>query len=136
MKRVDDILGSMSLPDPDANAPRAASRPASERAADPCPICRGIGWVLLDGPPSDPNYNRPVPCRCTEARLAEERLRDLRKFSNLGALERMTFDTFIADGVGVSEVIRYNLHEAYDRCRLFANDPSGWLVMLGGLWQR
>ncbi len=132
MKRVDDILGSLGLPGPDSNAPHDAGRRASERAADPCPICRGIGWVLLDGPPSDPNYNRPVPCRCTEARLAEKRLRELRKLSNLGALERMTFDTFIADGLGVSEVIRFNLHDAYDLCRQFANEPRGWLVMLGG----
>jgi DNA replication protein DnaC len=128
MRRLDDILGSMGVPEPE----QAGGGRRAAATGEVCPICRGIGWVLLDVPPGDPDFNRPVPCRCTQARMAEERMQQMRKFSNLGALERMTFDSFIPDGVGVSEVVRFNLHEAYDRCRRFADDPEGWLVLLGG----
>jgi hypothetical protein len=105
MRRIDDILGSLNCL-PDSEPERASASAASGSDAGACPICKGIGWILLDVRPGDPDFNRPVPCRCTEARMAGERLRELRKLSNLGALELMTFDTFIADGVGVSEVVR------------------------------
>jgi DNA replication protein DnaC len=129
MRRLDDILGSLGLPDSEPE--RASTGVASGSAADPCPICKGKGWILLDVPPGDADFNRPIPCRCTEARMTTERLRELRKLSNLGALERMTFDSFMPN-LGVSEVVRFNLYEAFDRCRSYANNPSGWLVLLGG----
>jgi DNA replication protein DnaC len=56
----------------------------------------------------------------------------MRTLSNIGALSRMTFDSFMPDGVGLSEGVRFNLREAYDRSLEFARDPSGWLVLLGG----
>ena len=55
-----------------------------------------------------------------------------RSVSNLGALERMTFDEFLPDGVGMPEAIRRALREAYELCRTYARDPHGWLVLLGG----
>jgi DNA replication protein DnaC len=83
-------------------------------------------------PPGDPNFNRVVPCRCTEAVLAAEHARGLRSVSNLGALARMTFDEFLPDGVGMPEAIRRALREAYEMCQAYARDPHGWLVLLGG----
>ena len=83
-------------------------------------------------PAGDPNFNRVVPCRCTEAKLAAEHARGVRSVSNLGALERMTFDDFLPDGVGMPEAIRRGLHDAYELCLAYARDPHGWLVLLGG----
>jgi DNA replication protein DnaC len=128
MKKVNDILSAMGLSKPEPGR----SMGGAAEPADVCPICKGIGFVLYDVPPDHPDYNRPMPCRCTSSRLTDERLRELRRFANLGALERMTFDSFAVDTLGVPEPVRDNLRSAYQRARDFANEPEGWLVLLGG----
>jgi DNA replication protein DnaC len=128
MKRVAEILEFQPLPD------RPESHPVREPLAapeEPCPICKGRGFLTLDVPPGHPDFSKLVPCRCTEARIAAERTQSLRNISNIGALSRMTFDSFMPDGVGLSEGVRFNLREAYDRSLGFARDPQGWLVLLG-----
>jgi DNA replication protein DnaC len=129
MKRVAEILGSQPLPD------RTQRQPANEQLAkpeEPCPICKGRGFLTLDVPPGHPDFSKVLPCRCTQARIAAERTQSLRTVSNIGALGRLTFDSFMPDGVGLSQGVRFNLREAYDRSLEFARDPRGWLVLLGG----
>ncbi len=101
-------------------------------AAETCPICKGMGFLALDVPPGHPDFSKTIPCRCTQARMAAEHAQALRAVSNIGALSRMTFDSFIPDGVGLPQAIRFNLKEAYERSLNFARDPRGWLVLLGG----
>ncbi len=141
MKRVGDIL---KLSEQAEGASRAAGSRATPAAANtqhpipdnrsdaPCPICKGKGFLVRDVPPGHPDFSKATPCRCTQARLADERTRALRTVSNLGALSRMTFDTFMPDGVGLTQTLRFNLREAYDLSVGFANEPRGWLVLLGG----
>jgi DNA replication protein DnaC len=129
MKRVGDILGTQQVPE------QSGARSGQERLAkpeEPCPICKGRGFLTLDVPPGHPDFSKIVPCRCTQARIAAERTQALRAVSNIGALSRMTFDSFMPDGVGLSERVRFNLHEAYQRSLEFAREPHGWLVLLGG----
>jgi DNA replication protein DnaC len=129
MKPISDIMGSQPLPE------RQQGPPAEKQLAkpeEPCPICKGRGFLTLDVPPGHPDFSKVVPCRCTQARIAAERTRSLLALSNLGALSRMTFDSFMPDGVGVAEGVRFNLREAYERSLEFARDPRGWLVLLGG----
>ena len=80
-------------------------------------------------PPDHPDFGRPVPCRCKIEEIAERRLEDLRKASNLGLLSRMTFDNFLVDGFRPHE--EQTLRQAYRRAREFAEDPDGWLILLG-----
>jgi DNA replication protein DnaC len=129
MKHISDILAVQPRPD------RPEARPAGEQSAkpeEPCPICKGRGFLTLDVPPGHPDFSKVVPCRCTQARIAAERTQSLRNVSNIGALGRLTFDSFMPDGVGLSEGVRFSLREAYDRSLEFARDPRGWLVLLGG----
>jgi DNA replication protein DnaC len=129
MKRVADIFGAQPLPE------RPEGQPGREQLAkleEPCPICKGRGFLTLDVPAGHPDFSKLVPCRCTQARLAAERTQSLRTVSNIGALSRMTFDTFMPDGIGLSEGVRFNLREAYERSLEFAREPRGWLVLLGG----
>ncbi len=56
----------------------------------------------------------------------------LRALSNLDALQHMTFDTFLPEGLGLSEDRRRNLRGAYEAARRFAEHPEGWLLFLGG----
>jgi len=130
MKRVGDILDSMGAGTEPEREP--GGRAGGGQPAEVCPICQGRGFVLYDVPPGHPDHNRPIACRCTEARMAAERLRELRRVSNLGALERLTFDTFNPDIQGLSEVVRFNLHQAYNHAVNYAQAPNGWLVLLGG----
>jgi DNA replication protein DnaC len=129
MKRIGDILEAQPLPERPEGQPGKEWQPSPE---EPCPICKGRGFLTPDVPPGHPDFSKVVPCRCTQARIAAERSQALRSVSNIGALCRMTFDSFMPDGVGLSERVRFNLHEAYERSLEFARDPRGWLVLLGG----
>jgi len=80
-------------------------------------------------PPDHPDFGRPVPCQCKIDEIAERRLEDLRRASNLGLLSRMTFDNFRVDGFRPHE--EQTLRQAYRRAREFAEDPDGWLILLG-----
>ena len=64
--------------------------------------------------------------------MAQERARSLHDISNLGQLTRMTFDSFLPEGAGLSVPARINLREAYKLCFQFAREPRGWLVLVGG----
>jgi len=129
MKRVGDILEALPLPE---RPERRLSEVQLTKSEEPCPICRGRGFLTLDVPPGHPDFSKVVPCRCTQARIAADRTQGLRTISNIGALSRMTFDSFMPDGVGVSEGVRFNLREAFERSLEFAREPRGWLVLLGG----
>lgn len=131
MKRVGDILGSSLTPEGQPRRPLDSATPGS-REDEVCPICKGMGYLAYDVPYGDPNFGKVVPCRCTQARLVNERVRALHEASNLGALARMTFDSFLPDGVGLSEITRFNLREAYELSLKFAREPKGWIVLLGG----
>jgi DNA replication protein DnaC len=136
VKRVGEMIGSVLRPE--ADKPQSApvdgrnSQFAIRNTPDPCPICKGRGYLVYDVPAGDPNFNRVVPCRCTEAKIAAEHARQMRTVSNLGGLDRMTFDNFLPDGVGLPEAIRRALHNAYEISLGYARDPDGWLVLLGG----
>lgn len=135
-KRLADLLAAAAVDRaraaaaPRRSAEAGAATDLSSPQADVCPICKGRGFLVYDVPPGHPDFSKAVPCRCTQARLAAERLRDLHQMSNLGSLNRMTFDTF--DPNAAPEALRANLRAAYDNSLDFARDPRGWLVLLGG----
>ncbi len=131
MKRVGEILG---LPAGDEGGSGQRAERAG-KAADPqsvCPICKGRGFLVYDVPPGHPDFSKTTPCRCTQARITAERMHSLRELSNLGALARFTFDSFLPDGGGLPETLRFNLRTGYDLSLGFAQEPKGWLVILGG----
>lgn len=59
-------------------------------------------------------------------------MKQLLEFSQLGALNECTFDSFLAEGIGLTPDKQRNLKSAYDRCLAFAREPQGWLVLKGG----
>ncbi len=96
-----------------------------------CPFCHGQKFVVLDVPVGHPNFGRAMPCRCQQADLALRRQADLTQVSNLSQLRHMTFETFLPDGVSLNDDQRYNLRRAFDKARLYAEHPEGWLVLTG-----
>lgn len=97
-----------------------------------CAICGGAGFLRRDVPVGHPEFGKVYPCACQLARLKAAHLADLRAMSNLEAVSRYTFDTFRPNGVGLTEERQNNLRRAYELARAFADDPQGWLVLLGG----
>ncbi len=59
-------------------------------------------------------------------------MENLRALSNLDHLARLTFDTFVPDGYGLTPDKAANLRFAYDLSRQYAENPDGWLVLFGG----
>ncbi len=80
-------------------------------------------------PPGHPDFGRAIACQCKVEEVAERQLDDLRQASNLGFLSRMTFDNFRLRGFRPHE--EQTLKEAYRRAREFAENPQGWLILLG-----
>jgi DNA replication protein DnaC len=91
-----------------------------------------MGWLALDLPTDHPEFGKIVPCRCTQARIAQVRAQQLRAVSNLGALDRLTFANFLPDGVAMPEAARMFLRRTFEECLAYARDPKGWLVLSGG----
>jgi len=88
--------------------------------------------VVRDVPVDHPDFGRLYPCRCKQDELMTLRAARLRELSNLDALQHMTFQSFIPEGIGLNVEKRENLRRAYERARAFAADPRGWLLLMGG----
>ncbi len=99
-----------------------------------CPLCRGAGFVRRDLPPGDPDFGRALPCSCSRQEIQTRRETLLQELSNLGALSRLTFDSFKSDGYGMQPELRSNLHFAYDICQHYISNLESsppWLVLMG-----
>lgn len=59
--------------------------------AEPCTICRGVGFVTLDVEPGDRRFGQAVPCACTLATRRAEQVAAL----NRGKWAPMTLDSFV-----------------------------------------
>ena len=96
-----------------------------------CPICKGAGFVhpLLSS--GQPDFSQVVPCRCVTGRLKKEKLGYLEKYSNIGALTRLTFDNLSPKGRKGDTALQQRFVHAYEAARLFADKPEGWLAFFG-----
>lgn len=78
-----------------------------------------------------PDFGKAFPCRCTEDEDADQRLARLQRYSNLGALLRLTFDELMARGRSPRPQDQERFAAAVAAARRFADEPSGWLVFSG-----
>jgi len=89
-----------------------------------CPICNGAGFLRMDAPVGSPNFGRMIDCRC---KLDERRInarRRLHQFGELHAFREKTFETFDPRVRGTADAFQAALD--------FAENPGGWLVLMGG----
>ncbi len=78
-----------------------------------------------------PDYTQVEPCRCTEEQWERGRSAYLERFSNLGPLTRLSFETIIPQGRRSDGPNQERFRRALDASQAFARDPQGWLVLLG-----
>ena len=106
-------------------SPSAQSIPAPYTSTkDPCPICKGAGYLRADVPYGHPNFGKPIACECKEQERRERRRLQLQEISNLGELHDKGFDNFNPN-------VSRNVYEAYSAAREYAEEPDGWLVFIG-----
>jgi DNA replication protein DnaC len=130
MKRLDEAMKEAVAGSSRASMPTISS--TKEEHRDVCPLCGGLGFVREDVPVDHPHFGKLFPCRCTLAEIEQRRLERLRALSNLDHLARMTFDSFVPEGYGLTPDKAANLHFAHDVARQFAENPKGWVILLGG----
>jgi DNA replication protein DnaC len=88
-----------------------------------CPYCKGAGFLRHNVPYGDPQFGKPVACRCKEQERKRKRRQQLQEISNLGAFSRKRFATFNPRLPG--------LQEAFEISEEFASGPDGWLLLVG-----
>lgn len=96
-----------------------------------CSLCHGARFLHPLSASGKPDFSRIVPCQCTQDELQKERLTQLQKFSNLGALSRLTFENLLSSGRQIRGKQQYDFTRAYEAARAFAAEPKGWLIFVG-----
>ncbi len=78
------------------------------------------------------DFGKATPCQCrqTEDSLTS-RMESLRRYSNLGALSRLTFGATRPDGPLADVAARRLFAEALPQAAAYAENPEGWLVLTG-----
>lgn len=97
-----------------------------------CPLCGGVGFVIYDLPRDHPMAGRAQPCQCRQEALREQQQQQLVKMSHIGHLARLTFDSFLPEGMGLNADQSRSLLRTYELCLDFAQNPKGWVFLVGG----
>jgi DNA replication protein DnaC len=105
----------------------AVDVPAPLPRRDVCPICKGAGYLRLDVPIGHPHFGKPVACECKEEERREKRRQQLLELSDLSAFRNRSFNNFNTRFPGAHPTIQQAFQEAY----AFAQNPKGWLVLIG-----
>lgn len=85
-----------------AGVPRRSSTTSS--AAEPapppapaCALCNDAGFLRRDLPLEHPDFGKAIACRCAREESAEVRAERLQRYSNLGPLAGVSFDSLPAE---------------------------------------
>ena len=105
--------------------------PDNEPTAELCHQCNGSGWATHSAHSGPPDFGPAVPCVCQETHDSTTRAAALRRYSNLGALARISFANTDLEGP-LPDVPSHQLFaEGMTAAAKFAEDPNGWLVLTG-----
>lgn len=124
-----------------------------------CPICKGVGYVRVSVPLSDPLFGKSIPCDCKKEEIRRKRQARALAWSNLTpeVLASCTFDSF-----NLSDIVplpcnqkacqetdawatckhhgqptprcrwaELEMGRILVTCQEYAKAPKGWLVMAG-----
>ena len=106
--------------------------PPEPERADDCPHCNGSGWVTQHVHVGHPDFGRATPCQCRQTDDSlPSRMESLRRYSNLGALSRLTFAATRAEGPLPDVAAKRMFAEGFQQGAAYAENPEGWLVLTG-----
>jgi len=133
LEHIGDILRKQSITN--TSGPRAEIPSGLESEDTPdepvCPLCHGAKFLhplLANG---KPDYGRVVPCSCARQEQEGKLQLRLQKYSNLGPLTRLTFDTIQPEGRNKDTSAGQSFQKALTAAKTFAANPEGWLVFSG-----
>jgi DNA replication protein DnaC len=130
MESLNDILKRIAATN-SSNGTLSGSVPAeTAEPADHCEICDDARWLNIDAPVGSSEFGKVVPCRCQERVWGANTNRRLRDYSDLGPLERMTFDAMEPAG-REGLVDPPSFRRAKEAAQTYSHDPMGWLVISG-----
>ena len=109
----------------------ATWRAEEETPSDDCAVCGGKGWIRQDVPVGDPDFGRAMPCSCQHEVTQAQRLERLQSHSNLGALDRLRFNSLDSNGRSTKAEAQQRFAQAYQAAVEYADDPRGWLLFTG-----
>jgi DNA replication protein DnaC len=133
MESLGDVLRRSLTPKSTTEDTDTCSRNSAidEVEDDQCSLCKGKGWLRYDVPYGHPDFGRLVPCKCTQEEYEQEHLVRLERYSNLGPLTRLTFDSMQPRGRSDDLQNQELFYCCYQAARDFAEEPKGWLVLSG-----
>jgi DNA replication protein DnaC len=133
MESLGDILKRTQVTKNTAGDTDTSSKNKSieEPKKDECPLCKGRGWLCFDVPFGHPDFDKLVPCHCTQREFDKERLSRLEHYSNLGPLTRFTFDNLLPRGRSSDPQNQERFVQSLHVAKGFAENPKGWLVLSG-----
>ena len=84
-------------------------------------------------PIGHPDFGKAIPCSCHAQATESEHLARLKRYSNLGALTRLTFENLKPSGTSTDPENQRHFREAAQAAEEYAIEPSGWLVLTGSV---
>lgn len=122
---------AMSTDASSVEAPAGIPSPTPTEPGAACEICAGARFVRVTSDPQDPRFGQPVACRCAANEEPDERRQRLLRYSRLGPLRRMTFESLQRAGRSEEPAEREHYAEAVATAERYAEHPEGWLILTG-----
>lgn len=132
MKRLGEILAG----DPTLGSSTSAGADLGPVELDPpeCPRCNDAGFVRLERTVGDPQFGEIVPCECAKSRAGAGQAERLQRYSNLGPLTAIRFDSLAQDGSSTLRAAAA-IAAAFARGEPLADapdaGPASWLLIYG-----
>lgn len=82
-------------------------------------------------PVGHPDFGQAFPCSCHELNEKTTQIASLRRYSNLGALNRISFDNTNVEGPLPDTLSRQRFQQALSSAEIYANNPTGWIIFTG-----
>ena len=131
MESLADILKRLTLKSTSVDTDLSADLKYVEHSPNECSTCEGKGWVRTKVHVGHPDFGKAVPCSCQAQLSNDDRLARLQKYSNLGPLTRLTFDSLNLANHSSDPDFQRRYREATQAATEYAQDPLGWLVLSG-----
>lgn len=128
MESLADILKRLTLKSTYDDTGTSVAEEAGEEA---CPRCEGRGWLRVEVTIGHPDFGKAIPCPCQAQASQQEKLARLQRYSNLGPLIRLTFETLEPSGRSLEPEAQRRFQEASQAASEYALEPQGWLLLTG-----
>jgi DNA replication protein DnaC len=130
MESLNDILKRIAATSSSSNTSNETERAETSEEQAYCEICDDARWLNVDAPIGSPEFGTVVPCKCQEQVWGAHSRNRLRDYSDLGPLERMTFESMEPTGRD-GFVDAPSFRRAKDVAQTYSHDPMGWLIISG-----